>query len=86
MSSVLQEIEYHSRSSNGNQIKVNITTDQLRQQMDHIIPDAALVKIDDRNWSSEEIASENDTKLLQHGIYRNDVSAQRYAISVTSIL
>jgi len=49
--------------------------------MDHIIPNAVLVKDDDRNWSPEEIASENDTKILQHGIDRNDVSAQRYAIA-----
>jgi len=80
MSSVFQEIEHRSSSSNGNQSKSNITTGQLRQQMDHIIADAAFVKYDDRNWPSGEIASGNDSKILQHGIDRNDVSGQRYAI------
>ena len=75
MSSVLQEIEYHSSSSNGNQSYANITTDQLRQRMDHIIPDVALVTDDDRNWSSTDIASENDNKILQHGNDPNEVSA-----------
>ena len=74
MSSVLQEIEYHSSSSNGNHSNASIRTDPLRQHRDHIIPDAALVNDDDRNWSPKEIASENDYKVLQHGNDPNDVS------------
>ena len=55
--------------------------------MNHIIPDAALAKDDDRNWSSEDIASGNDNKTImsQHGIGLNDVSALRYAISLQLI-
>jgi len=86
MSSVLQEIEYHSSSSNGNQSKASMTTEQLRQQMNHIIPDAMLVKDGDQNWSPEDIVSENDNKILQHGNDSNDVSSLRYATSVSSII
>ena len=75
MSSVLQEIEYHSSSSNGNHNNASTTTDQLRQRIDHIIPDATLVKGDDWNWSPEENASQNDNKILQRGNDPNDVSA-----------
>ena len=83
-SSILQEIEYHSSSSYGNQSNASITTEQLRQQMNHIIPDAALAKDDDRNWSAEDIAPGNDNKIMipQHGNGPNDVSALRYAISL----
>ena len=86
MFSVLQEIEYHSGSSNGKQGNAGITTDQLLQQMDYIIPDTTLVENNDRNWSSMEIASENDFKILQHGNDPNDVSALRYAIRFTCII
>lgn len=77
MSSILQQKEYLSSTLNGNQSTASITTDELRQQKDHIIPDVAFVEGDAQNWSSEDIASGNDNKILQHGNDRNEVSAQR---------
>ena len=82
---ILQEMEYHNNALNGSQSNASISTDELRQQTVHI-PDASLVEDDDQNWSSEDIAPENDNKILQHGNGRNDVSAQRYAVSSTSII
>ena len=72
LSSVLQG---HSSSSNGNKSNASKATEQLRQQKEHVIPDVALVKDNDRNWSPEEIASENEYKILQHGNDSIDVSA-----------
>lgn len=87
MSSILQDTECRSGSSNGNQSNAGITTEKLREQMNHIIPDAALANDDDRNWSLEDIASGNDNKTIisQHGIGLKDVSALRYAISLQLI-